>query len=583
MKIKKILSEPLLYLLPLLAVLYLMIIPAKMGFSDIKVTRGDKIENIKLPYSVNMADNEEFSISFNLFVENKKFAKFSVVPDDCIQEILINGNSFPLNGIKGLCDYSGGAYFDFSKDVQEGLNSFEFKITNGAGPGGLRIEMPYNGLKSLSLMHYVFGLFLLLSIAFILRKFEFKLIPISIILLGVAARLVAYTYISPTQYAYDIGGHLEYMQIIADENRIPRTDECWSCNHPPLYYAISAGVKKIVDNYDSDLSSRILQQGQMLLSIASLVLGMALLINLFGSRFAYLAALVLAFWPHLVVASPRLGNDVPFYFGALLCMQFAQRYWRFRKNSDMLFATIGAAIALMAKSTGLVILGSWIVIYVFCALSSFRIGSLRTLFASAFIALLSIGLSNHRPIVDFFSKGDVRLVNTLSASSGLKVENSVGSYFYFDLRDYLLEPYTSTWTDNGGRQYFWNFALKTSLFGEYRVWNAPVGYVLATMLNILVLFIFIFALWGIIHFQIRDFPPLIFLLSLFASLIFARAWYSFGCLGDFRYILPALYPLVYFSIRGIQILQDSRLRKLSYISMFAFAGLSLMFVVGRAI
>ncbi|GBU25793.1 hypothetical protein R83H12_02451 [Fibrobacteria bacterium R8-3-H12] len=39
---KKLMRKPLLYLLPLLAVLYLIIIPAKMEFSDVKITRNDK-------------------------------------------------------------------------------------------------------------------------------------------------------------------------------------------------------------------------------------------------------------------------------------------------------------------------------------------------------------------------------------------------------------------------------------------------------------------------------------------------------------------------------------------------------------
>jgi hypothetical protein len=373
------------------------------------------------------------------------------------------------------------------------------------------------------------------------------------------------------------------MQILADEKRMPKTGECWSCNHPPLYYAVSGAIKNAANSYDQALSSRFLQQWQMLFSIASVVLGVALLLNLFGYKpISYLASIILVLWPHFVIAAPRIGNDVPFYFGALFCMLFAQRYWNFRKNSDMLLATIGAAAALMAKSTGVVILGAWAIIYVFCALSSLKTGSLRTLLASIFIVILSIGISNHRPIVNFFTESDLWLVNNTSINSGLKIKGTVGSFFYFDLQDYLLEPYASTWDDKGGRQYFLNFALKTSLFGEYRVWNAPIGRVLATMLNVLALLIYILALWGIIHFRIRDLPPLVFLISLFASLIFIRAWYSLSCMSDTRYILPMIFPLVYFAMRGMQILQDSRLRKLSYISVLSFAGLSFLFIIGKA-
>ena len=171
----KIPREPLLYLLPLLAIVFLIIIFDKPEISDIKITRNGKTENIQFPYSVDMADNEVFFISFNLPVKNKSMAKFNVIPDNCIQEIFINGKNFPLDGIKGLCDWSKGAYIDFSKYVQKGLNNFGFRIMNTGGPGGLHIEIPNRNLKSLSLIHCIFALLFLISGIFVLKKFKFNL------------------------------------------------------------------------------------------------------------------------------------------------------------------------------------------------------------------------------------------------------------------------------------------------------------------------------------------------------------------------------------------------------------------------
>jgi len=61
---KSVLRRPLFYVLPLLAALYLIIIPVKIEFSDVKIARGDKTENVKLPYSVGMANNEVFFVSY---------------------------------------------------------------------------------------------------------------------------------------------------------------------------------------------------------------------------------------------------------------------------------------------------------------------------------------------------------------------------------------------------------------------------------------------------------------------------------------------------------------------------------------
>ena len=167
-----VLRKPLFYVLPLLAALYLIVIPAKMEISDVKITRNGKTENIELPYSVDMASGEVFIISYNLLVKNKRIAKFNVIPDDCLEEVSVNGEKFPLDGIQGLCDYSNGAYLDFSKYVKEGLNRFEFHIRNGGGLGGLRIGISYNVFRSLPLIQHVFVLLFAIFIVLALKKWH---------------------------------------------------------------------------------------------------------------------------------------------------------------------------------------------------------------------------------------------------------------------------------------------------------------------------------------------------------------------------------------------------------------------------
>jgi 4-amino-4-deoxy-L-arabinose transferase-like glycosyltransferase len=175
---KKVLCEPLLYLLPLLAVVFLIIVFSSSKVLDVKITRNNITENVKLPYIVDMPHNEVFFAAFNLLVKNNEFAKFNIIPDDCIQEILINGKSFPLDGIQGLCDCTKGANFDFSKYVQEGLNHFEFRIINsGGGPAGFDIKT-YSDIKHFSLMHYVFALLVLIFAILIFRKLKFAFVMV---------------------------------------------------------------------------------------------------------------------------------------------------------------------------------------------------------------------------------------------------------------------------------------------------------------------------------------------------------------------------------------------------------------------
>jgi len=587
MEIKKILREPLFYLLPLLAVAYLIVIPAKVEILDAKTTRSNVTENIKLPYSNSSDIKEEFLISFKLDVKNNGSVKYNLIPDDCIQEILINEKKFPIEGVKGICNYIRGAYFDFSEYTQKGLNDFRIRIINNGGPGGLRIEVPYNGFKSLSIMHYIFTFFLLLSIALILKKFKFKFIANMIILLGISVRLITYAYMGPTQSPFDVGAHLEYIQIVAEEQRVPTINEGWSTYHPPLYYLISAAIKNVADSYEPGFTGRILQQFNLLLSFGSVIFGVALIIGLFGNRWvAYLAALASVLWPGFVLAGPRINNDIFFYFGALFCMFFAQRYWLSHKNSDVLFASIGASIAIAAKSTGVVILGVWAIIYVLNVLRSLKICSLRTLFVSIFIIALFAGFSNYRQISTIFEGGKVELVQPInSLNSALRVQNTVGNYLYFDIKDYLLVPYTSAWNDKGGRQYFWNYLLKSSssLHGETEFEALPIGGIISTGLNICVLLIFLLALWGMIHVKAKEFPALLFTIGLFAALISFRVMYPYSCHNEFRFIFPVMFPLAYFAASGAQLFLNYRIRKFAYIILLSFAGLSVIFILGKAL
>jgi len=584
---KRLLREPLIYLLPLLAFAYFMAISARLDISNLKIIRNDNREEyIKLPYTSNdIQQNETFIIAFNLFVKNKS-ARLNIAPDDCIQEIFVNGKKFPLDGIKNLCDFGNGVKLDFSEFVQSGLNYFEVHIINSyGGPGGVRIEIPIYGFKSLFFQHYIFALLFLIYVALILRKLKFRFTAISIILLGILVRLILYTYTGPMQNAYDTHGHLNYMQVISEEKRLPNNNECWQCYQPPLYYAAFAVVKNIVDRYEPSLTNRILQQGNLLLSFGCVILGVALILNLFGNRKeAYLAALISVLWPGFVLAAPRISNDILFYFGALFCMLFAQRYWRTHKNSDVLLASIGAAIALIAKLNGFVILFAWVIIYVLNAIRFLKIGSLKIWFVSVFILLLSVGFSSHRIIVDIYEGRGANLVtNIVGLPDGLKVKNTVGNYLYFDLQDFLLEPYVDPFDDKGGRQYFWNYAIKTSLFGDFKLWNSNIGRAFATALGVFALLIFVLSLWSIIHVKFKDFPPLIFTILSFAALIYYRASHPFSCSNDFRYIFPVLFPLIYFAVNGVQILENSRLRKFSYTGLLAFAVLSFAFTIGRAI
>jgi hypothetical protein len=585
---KLLLRSPLFYLLPLLALAYWLVLPPQNQFSNILLfaDSGDtsRAEQIELPFSRDFKNGQKFTVSFDWHTSDINQAKLHIVPDDQTREILVNGKTVDLKGVQGLNDYNSGFLFDFSPYLHEGTNRIVFKLGNTGGPGGLRIQPPNEGLAGISLRDVFFCVVLFLTVVALLRKCRFGFGAVFVVLLGIALRLVFYSVVGITEFSHDADGHLKYIEIIANEGRIPASDECWTCYHSPTYYTVAAGVQNLGSLYDISFAMRLLQQLSLAFSFAALAFGVAFLCRWLSPLPAFLASLALAVWPGFVITAPRVGGDVPFYFGAAFCMFFALRWWQERRTKDVVLASLGAGLALAFKSTGFAVLGVWCVVWFLGVLGSFKLGSLRGIFFSFGIIALFAVLSQTRAIQSVVEGGNISLVgNSSGLNSNLKVKNEVGYYAYFDLEQFMLHPYTSPWDDELGRQYFWNYTFKTSLFGEFHLNGTPFGKTLAGVISLLCLPLLLFALWGALHFQGRDAPALLFGLALFAALAWARFQYPYSCTNDFRYIMPALVPLCGFVLRGIQEVKDSRLRLLGGLVALSFALTSALFILGLAV
>ncbi|GHV16224.1 hypothetical protein AGMMS49938_16020 [Fibrobacterales bacterium] len=574
MKFSSFIREPLLYLLPLLLVLWYANLPSEDIPNEAILTTDGNASIVKFPYkNFNAEEHKDFKIS--LYMKNSALATYRIIPDDCLKKLTINGEEIPVKNIHGTCDYENGFIMDLSKYLNQDENFLEFELHNNSGTAALsliRLPPAFWSLKNIA-----FCTVLILSLSLLLRKLKFSHTAVLLIALGVFIRLVYFSYTTPFERVYDLAGHLEYIGIIANENRIPSTLETWSSNHPPTYYLFGAFLSKISSNYEYLLS-----QFALLCSFASLIYGVAFIkmLNL-QRRFFFLSGLIFVLYPGFVLSSTRIGNDVPAYLGMFICMCYAQMWWKRKTAKNMIFATLGAAIAIMFKSTGIAVAGAWAVIWIIGILYSLKIPSVKGTFACVVIMLLALFAAQYRTIINFAEDEKVLVVSTERTNSALKVKNSLGNYLYFDSKDFFTEPYPNTYQDNGGRQYFWNFIIKTSLFGEYKVWNTDFGKNLALALGVFALFLWLISIAGIFKCDRQHIPSLIFLAFLIASLIAARAIYPFSCLSDFRYIMPAIAPLSVFMVSGARAFNSRRLRIFSYVILSLFCLICGLFIVGH--
>ena len=146
---------------------------------------------------------------------------------------------------------------------------------------------------------------------------------------------------------------------------------------------------------------------------------------------------------------------------------------------------------------------------------------------------------------------DLLISNVSEIDPTLAVGNSLCNYACFDMNIYVNQPFNNTWDDKEGRQYFFNFFLKSMLFGEYS-FSFPYAQFLAEVLSLLLLLMIPFLFIGI-GASIRKITflhvtMLLWVILSLSSLVYIRYRYPFSSFADFRYIFPVIIPFIYFYV-----------------------------------
>ena len=145
-------------------------------------------------------------------------------------------------------------------------------------------------------------------------------------------------------------------------------------------------------------------------------------------------------------------------------------------------------------------------------------------------------------------KGDIaKQYSTQVMPAGILVKNSLRNFVSFDLVEYLSKPYALPWENSNGREFFWNFLAKSSLFGEFNFSNN--GYflsVVAITISGLLLAIIAGAVLAFFAKPAENFkrmaPSLILIATAITALMAFRFHTPVAAAGDFRYVHFAIIP-----------------------------------------
>jgi len=491
-----------------------------------------------LPVSVLMADGENFSVDMDVSTGLADDFVLNFHPDDCVTGLTVNGVQFPFESYPGFCSWNQGFILNKAEIVKQlGADvsnlHVQMSLRNDGGLGGVTAKINGGGFVS-GLLSVLFFLQLGLLIFSIGARFKIKRSLLLVFFIGLFLRI---GYTSETFYdqrGHDVGGHVHYMKIIADQNRIPASDECWTCYHPPVYFVLGAGVWKMA-NLMRCVPQNAVKWLDFLISLVALGFGLACLKNVLGGAPLFAASLLWSVWPSFILASPRLGNDILFYAMHAVALWGCLKYIRTNYGKYFIVAVVASFIAYWTKSTAVVtfgVLGTTALMQLFrnprAWSRSERIGV--GLFLAASIAVACVALTH-----------DV-VGNASGNDNTVLIQNNPGNFLFFDLRTFLTQPYTDPWHDELGRQFFWNYLSKTSLFGEFKLLETPRGLWLASIVSVCFVVLLAFGLrgfwksrWDKTH-VVLTVQAILF----FAAMITLRLKYPFSCSNDFRYIVPVL-------------------------------------------
>ena len=517
---------------------------------NVFLTRQGMESKAAMPLSVPMADGENFSMTMEVFTGGAGDFYLDIHPDDCVTDLKVNGVELPFRRYPGFCSWNTG--FILSKEeIQKHVGSdlsklrIDMSLRNNAGLGGVTAVIKGSGFL-LSAVSVLF--FLLLGGLIFAVGSRFK-IDHRLLLVFFVGLLLRVGYTQATFYderGHDTGGHVHYIQIIAKGHHIPASNECWTCYHPPVYYVASAGVWNVADWFGCSPQNAV-KWFDFFISLLALAFGLACIGNVLWGQPRYIAALLWSVWPSFILASPRLGNDILFYAMHAIALWGCIRYIKTSSGKFLLTAVIAAAAAYWTKSTGAIafgLVGLTVLIHTVPRL-------LRKLTRMEWAAVATLVVVGAIVVIRVLS-GDV-VANAGGNDNTVLIQNHPGNFLFFDIRAFLVNPYIDPWHDELGRQFFWNYLAKTSLFGEFKLLETLAGRWLASIVSACFLVLLAFGIRGFWKSRWTKLKVILTAQALFffSAMIALRLNYPFSCSNDFRYIVPVLLSCLPWVAEGI--------------------------------
>lgn len=361
---------------------------------------------------------------------------------------------------------------------------------------------------------------------------------------GGTALRVLYVFGNPHWFhSYDWQGHREYILFILEQSRLPPAAFGWETFQPPLYYVISAIWMKLAAFVGQGYES--LQILSIIISIITLGVGLWIGTMLFKENAvgAFLFGLIIAVFPGLVFLSSQITNDGLLTMLMFIAIGLLLRWNVFRKKSDVMKASFTLGLALLTKSTALLLLPILAASIIFAIGLSLR-QKVRILVISSLIIVTMTGwFFAYRFLIE---KETSIVGNQARTDSSLIVPLAIRDFIVFNPFITVVHPFTDDLT-SPRREILFEDLFKTAHFGNRYV--TPMQ--LASLLLLSGLFVITISLVGCF---VQRLPGSIVLnltaAFLLLGIILHRYITPSTANQEMRFILPIIIPIAAYAIQA---------------------------------
>jgi len=384
----------------------------------------------------------------------------------------------------------------------------------------------------------LYPLFLAATVAWILSRQGVDKASIAIVLAGLALYEFQFYSTRPSQFAYDIRAHMDYIMDMVRSGAIPSPDAGPAHRHPPLYYGVAAMLKSMAESLGAHRQWMAVRQLSMTCFMGFIIFSVLTLRRIQLSPVPYYTALLLlVFWPIGMTMGARINCDILLYAGVAGMLYYTLRWQEQFAPRMLALAILCGGVSVLAKNFGVAYCAG-LALFVAAQRQPWRSLLRRDiLLASAFTALCILITCGRGWIAHYVP----------SHYPVHHVSNAAWEYLRFDLPFYISDSVYRPYADQG--HLFWHMFFRTLALGEFPWKSDPFVLTIGVGVLPLVAYALLSALWIMARSPGKRRVFTLFfatIILMVASMVALRLAAGHPAYGDARYIHPIVLIIAAF-------------------------------------